>query len=207
MDYNQISTTARQPFTLINDEMLYQCYLVSNDPAFYLFRSQGYSIDTLLYRSYNNNDLRKSIFFSINGTYINKKGGYGGSRISENSMATDELYLTRAECYARSGNNDKALNDLNTLLFKRYITGTYVPFANLSGTNLLNTILTERRKELVSRGLRWNDIRRLNKEGYNITLTRNLNGKVYTLPPNDPRYALPIPPDVITLSGIHQNNR
>jgi hypothetical protein len=207
IDYNQISTSSKQPFTLINDEILYQCYLVSNNPAFDLFRSQGYSIDTLLYQSYNNNDLRKAIFFRINGSFINKKGGYAGSRISENSIATDELYLTRAECYARSGNSDKALNDLNTLLSKRYVTGTYVPFTNLTGTNLLNTILTERRKELVSHGLRWNDIRRLNKEGYNITLIRNLNGKIYTLPPNDPRYALPIPPDVIALSGIQQNDR
>ncbi|SEM08104.1 hypothetical protein SAMN05216436_101351 [bacterium A37T11] len=55
------------------------------------------------------------------------------------------------------------------------------------------------------RGLRWMDIKRLNKEGANITLTRNLNGQIYTLPPNDPRFALPIPEDVIDLSGMQQN--
>ena len=124
-----------------------------------------------------------------------------------NGITSDEFYLTRAECFSRANNANKALEDLNTLLSNRWKTGTYTPLANLQGANLLNLILKERRKELIFRALRWNDIRRLNKEGFNITPIRNLNGTIYTLPPNDPRYALPIPPDVITLSGIPQNNR
>tara|TARA_R110002033_G_scaffold36621_1_gene75228 strand:+ start:3737 stop:3916 length:180 start_codon:yes stop_codon:yes gene_type:complete len=59
----------------------------------------------------------------------------------------------------------------------------------------------------VWRGLRWQDIRRLNKEGAGITLTRTLKGENYTLPPNDPRYIFPIPDDEIALSGIKQNVR
>ncbi|MET3981885.1 hypothetical protein ABIB62_004555 [Mucilaginibacter sp. UYP25] len=207
IDYNQISKTSKSPFPLINDELLYNNYLVGSTPTISIFRSVGYSIDTLLYRSYSTNDLRKAVYFSINGTTINQKGGYSGGRNVSNEIATDELYLNRAECYARAAKNDKALTDLNALLSNRYKTGTYIPFVNLSGPTLLNTIFTERRKELVMRGLRWNDIRRLNKEGFNITLTRTLNGKVYVLPPNDPRFVLPIPPDVIALSGIQQNNR
>ncbi|HEY0177744.1 MAG TPA: RagB/SusD family nutrient uptake outer membrane protein, partial [Pedobacter sp.] len=71
----------------------------------------------------------------------------------------------------------------------------------------LRIVLQERRKELIMRGIRWMDIKRLNKEGANITLTRKLNGNVYTLPANDLRFALPIPDDVIAFSGMKQNLR
>lgn len=57
------------------------------------------------------------------------------------------------------------------------------------------------------RGLRWMDIKRLNKEDYKINLTRNVLGQAYILTPNDPRYALPIPEDIILSSGMPQNPR
>jgi len=207
INYNTLDTAARLPFGSTNIETVYQNLLVSADPISYLKSTQGYSIDTLLYKSYNSNDLRKIIYFSQNGIYINKKRGYSGQSLFSNGIITDELYLTRAECFARENNTEKALNDLNVVLMNRWKTSTYVPIENIQGKVLLDTILKERRKELVLRGLRWNDIRRLNKEGFNITLARNLNGTIYSLPPNDIRYALPIPPDVITLSAIQQNPR
>lgn len=207
IDYNTLSTTSTTPFSIINAETIYRNALVSSNKTIFLRTSEGYSIDSLLYQSYETNDLRKDVYFSVNGKYINKKRGYlGGSGIA-NGLITDELYLNRAECYARAGKLDEALNDLNTLLTTRWKSGTYIPYSSTSVQDVLAKILSERRKELVMRGLRWNDIRRLNKEGYNLVLKRNLNGQVYTLPPNDPRYALPIPPDVISLSGIPQNKR
>ena len=87
------------------------------------------------------------------------------------------------------------------------MTGTFTPYPIQSAAEALDTILVERRKELAFRGIRWSDLRRLNKEGWNITLTRNLNGVMYTLPPNSELYTLPIPPDVINSSGIIQNPR
>jgi len=69
-------------------------------------------------------------------------------------------------------------------------------------------ILVERRKELVLRNVRWFDLRRLNKDPRLAkTLLRKLNGQVYQLPPNDPRYTQYIPQSVIDLSGIEQNIR
>jgi len=51
-------------------------------------------------------------------------------------------------------------------------------------------------------------LRRLNLDIQRaITLKRNLNGVLYTLPPNDARYVLPVPDLVIQLSGIQQNPR
>lgn len=207
IDYNTVDSTARAPFSISHDEMVYQSIIVPAAPLSFIINTQGYSIDTTLYNMYEKNDLRKTVYFQKSGIYIFKRRGYSGQTSLTNGIATDELLLTRAECYARTSNDNKAIDDLNNLLSKRWIKGTFVPFQNLNGAELLNTILRERRKELVFRTLRWLDLRRLNKEGYNITLTRNVNGNVYMLPPNDLRYALPIPPDVITLSGIQQNNR
>jgi len=120
-------------------------------------------------------------------------------------IATDEVYLMRAECNARLGNKDAALNDLNTLMVTRWSTGTFIPFTAATSQDALNIILQERRKELIFRNLRWMDIKRLNKDGANITLTRIIGGQTYTLPPNDNRFALPLPADIVKMTGMPQN--
>jgi hypothetical protein len=119
------------------------------------------------------------------------------------------MYLIRSECNARLGNVQTAINDLNSLLINRYKKGSYVPYTTaLSGGQLLTVILNERIKELYYRGLRWTDLRRLNLDDrFKVTLNRSVNGNNYSLPPNDPRYAYPIPDQEIQLSGIQQNQR
>ena len=56
------------------------------------------------------------------------------------------------------------------------------------------------------RGLRWMDLKRLNKEGANIVLKRVTEDKEYTLLPNSNFYALPIPEDIIQLTGMPRND-
>lgn len=68
-------------------------------------------------------------------------------------------------------------------------------------------ILEERRKELILRGVRWGDIKRLNVIEPTIALTRTVGNEMYQILPNSPRYALPIPNDEIVMSGIEQNER
>lgn len=97
--------------------------------------------------------------------------------------------------------------DLNALLKQRYKSGTFLPLTATDNNDALSKILVERQKELVMRGTRWTDIKRLNKMGAGITLRRNINGQLFTLPPNDNRYALALPDDIITLSGMKQNPR
>jgi hypothetical protein len=162
-------------------------------------------IDSNLYRSYDANDLRKTLYFQPNpdGSYY-YSGSYDGIAYY-NGVATDEMYLIKAECEARAGLVSASLSDLNTLLSTRWVTGTYVPFTAPNATAALNLILTERRKELVFRMLRFTDIKRLNVEGGNISVTRVIGGQTYTLPPNDPRYAIQIPQNVIDITGIPQN--
>jgi len=71
----------------------------------------------------------------------------------------------------------------------------------------LQLILRERRKELVMRGIRWTDIKRLNLEGANIVLTRKIGADTFTLLPNDLRYALPLPESLLEVSELIQNPR
>lgn len=207
INYNSISQTSATPFTISNDETIYQSSSVQSDIITLLRASRGYSIDSTLYRSYSTNDLRRAIYFASNASYINRKRGYSGLALLFTGFAVDELYLTRAESYARRGNINAAMTDLNNLLKTRWRTGTYTLMTATSSSDALAKVLVERRKSLVMRGLRWIDIRRLNKEGYNIILKRILAGQLITIPANDPRYTLPIPPDVISASGISQNPR
>ena len=78
-------------------------------------------------------------------------------------------------------------------------------FFIISMPELVTIILQHRRKELLMRGLRWMDIKRLNEDGADIILQRMVDNQVHSLPPNYKRYALPIPADIILHAGIKQN--
>ena len=132
--------------------------------------------------------------------YQKFKGSYAQSTsVHFSGITTAEMYLVRAECYARKGNKDAALADLNTLLVRRWKAGSFIPVTAATSQDAFNKIMIERRKELLMRSLRWVDLKRLNKEGANIVLKRVENGQTYTLLPNANYYALPIPKDIIDL--------
>lgn len=165
-------------------------------------------VDSSLYESYASNDLRKLAFFRSNDdgshTFI---GNYTGTVYLFGGIAVDEVYLMRAECYARSGQTAAAMNDINHLLKSRWKKETFMPLAASSPKQALKIILDERRKELLLRVLRWMDLKRYNKEGANIVVRRLVNNKMYSLSPNDLRYALPIPEDIINFTEMKQNPR
>lgn len=204
LDYNSLSSAASFPFPRFNAEVIWESFCFLHEQLY----SSNAKVDSVLMASYAVNDLRRSLFFKSNnnGTYA-FKGSYEGGDNLFDGIATDELYLVRAESRARQGDKTGALSDLNTLLAKRWKSGTFVPLVAADATSALALVLQERRKELFFRCLRWSDIKRLNKEGAGIVLKRVINGQEYILPPNDPRYALPIPEDIITLSGMQQNPR
>ncbi|WP_316800215.1 RagB/SusD family nutrient uptake outer membrane protein [Pedobacter frigidisoli] len=211
IDYNTVSTTARTPFSYNNDETIYSSVQVA---AFSGATSNNTStsiyVNKELIASYQSNDLRLPIFFAKNtaGNYNKKRGYAGEASYPFTGIATDEIILNLAECKARKGDPQGAMTLLNSLLVKRWNNKVvFTPLKANDGAEALKQILNERRKELVWRGLRWTDIKRLNVEGRNIALTRNINNEVYTLNPNDPKYVFPIPDDEILLSGITQNTR
>ena len=215
IDYNSISTSSTTPFARFNKEVIFHSVMTlapALNPG--SATSNVGKIDLSLVSSYSSNDLRSKIFLKPNsgantGTY-RFSGNYepvSSGRLF-NGLAVDEIYLIRAECYARNGNMTLAMNDLNTLLKTRWTNGTYIEVTASSADEALKKVLSERRKELLMRGQRWSDLRRLNRDSQlAITLTRTANGVVYTLPPNDPKYTLLIPNEVIATSGIPQNIR
>jgi len=167
------------------------------------------SVVAPLYNSYQEDDLRKVLFFRNRGNGVfSFRGNYGGiSNITMfTGLATDELYLIRAECAARRGEAKMALNDLNTLLATRFNAGKFVPYTGTDPVEVLRIVLMERRKELICRGLRWTDLRRLNLDSrFTTELKRTVAGVEYKLLPNSNRYTFPIPDDEILQGGLVQN--
>lgn len=199
LDYNLVNDLLAFPFNdfiLSNPEIIFACNM--QGASGYSSNRLNARIQSHIYDSYAVGDLRKTIFFNINSGYQFKGDYTGGIGYYYAGISTDEMYLIRAECFARAGNIESAMDDLNTLLEHRW--DNTIGFDRLVATSqeqALDWILEERRKELLFRGLRWTDLRRLNLEGRNITLRRTFNGDEYTLPPNDPRYTYPIPHEVM----------
>jgi len=198
-----ISTTSTNPtFVPFNQETIFYTDMFSTFISnLAVTRAK---VDTVLYLTYANNDRRKYLFFVATGLYQRFKGSYSGSGFFT-GIATDEMFLIRSECNARLGNITSAMTDLNTLLAKRWNSGTFIPLMASDANDALNKILMERRKELIFRGLRWMDIKRLNREGRNIILNRLVDGQIYSLQPNANYFALPLPTDIINLTNMPQN--
>lgn len=209
IDYNSLDIGSRIPFERFNDEVIFQATSYSSiNPL----SPRICKIDTLLYNSYSPDDLRKQLLFKDNGNGSYAfKGDYDGTSNNGNGhiftgITTDEQYLIKAECCERLGKMEESLNSLNSLLVKRWKYNTYVNQELKDTTELLSTIIKERRKELLFRGLRLSDIRRYNMEEDRLfTLRRVMNGIVYELLPGDPRYVSLIPKIVIDMTGIPQN--
>jgi tetratricopeptide (TPR) repeat protein len=209
INYNDLDTNANTSFPdgrfVYNDEIIYY----TNQTFTTFFNSASVVVSEELYNLYDDNDLRKQVFYKANRGF---KGSYGGSPFFIfTGLATDELYLIRAECYVRLGNLKDAMADLNTLMRTRWKNTEAIqfePFIANTETEALTMILEERRKELLTRGLRWSDLRRLNTEQrFQVTLERTYQGETYILLPNDVRYTFPIPQVEIEGSGIEQNER
>ncbi len=86
-------------------------------------------------------------------------------------------------------------NDLRRKLYFQY-------------NGLLPYVLMERQRQLIFRGLRWMDLRRLNRDPrFAKTLRKQIDGQVYELEPGSKRYVWPIPEDAVTYGGLEQNTR
>lgn len=201
MDFNALNPADASPIPKFNVEILHDSFFtgvsLSNVRA---------KINPQLFARYESNDLRKTIFFKDNkdGTY-GFKGSYEGFSTFFAGVAVDEVLLIRAECLARLNRLPEALADLNKLLRNRYKKNTFVDRSNTNQKEIVAMALDERRKELLMRGLRWTDVKRLNREGAEISFIREVKGVSYRLAPNSSGFVLPIPELVIEVSGMPQN--
>ena len=205
LDYNSVDSVQRFPFSRFNNEVIFHS-LINTSGSLY---PPTMKVDSTLLSLYAKDDLRTGLFFQQNtdNTY-SFKGSYEGSAVLFGGLTVAELYLIRAECYARNNEVTKSMDDLNTLLFTRWRKGTFVKQTALSADDALKIVLMERRKELAFRAIRWSDLKRLNKDPkYAVTLKRIIENTEFTLLHNDNRYAFPIPRSIIELTGIEQNPR
>ncbi|TCC98470.1 RagB/SusD family nutrient uptake outer membrane protein [Pedobacter hiemivivus] len=214
LDYNSSlvvpSSTYRFPFFAKNNPEVLFYAQGSMFAELMPFTSSRGQVSVELYQSYAEKDLRKTLLFvATDASTVKFRGAYTGKEQNFCGLATNEIYLIRAECNARQEKTEAAMADLNKLLINRYVTGEFSELSASDSEQALALILQERRKELPFTGnIRWEDLKRLNKETrFQTTLSRTINGVTYTLAPNDKRYVLSIPQNEIELTGILQNER
>lgn len=181
---------------------------------------KGFGVSRELYDTYDDSDLRKSIFFvSHEEVHLAcvKMGSKGTTNtVSDNFLfRTAEAYLNLAEAAAMQGGKDKIAQDaLNAVRKNRISSGEYEPNAE-TGETLVNSIRAERRLELCLEGHRWFDLRRYavsDKYPFAKTLRSTYTiykidpvyqmftpseSRVYELPAGDPAWVLPIPKEVM----------
>lgn len=206
LDFNEL--TPGVPINSFNREVVFHSVAPSGIILIPVFAK----IDSLLISSYKVGDLRKDIFFVANPSPNNKTYAFRGSYDGTNSLSAvftgitvAEMLLIKAECLTRKGQINESINTLNKLLKKRWKSDSWIPTDPTTVSDPLELILEERRKELVYRGIRWMDIKRLNRDGANIKLRRMINGVEYNLNPTERKWLPLIPLDVINRSGIEQN--
>lgn len=201
-DYRSLDPSANFPFKRFNEEVLFDCSMAASN----LISGSRINVSADLLNLYDEDDLRTSLFFRENNGIVNFRGSYYGSNTHFAGLATDEVYLIKAESALRTGRSAIAQTTLSYFAEKR--TEEQIGETEMEDDELLERILLERRKQLVFRGIRWSDIKRLNRDpSTEKILYRDVNGKPYMLAPHDNRFALPIPDLAIELSGYKQNDR
>lgn len=220
VDYNTISIVMYNPDFGFNNFPSFQERFAFPDVINYkYFNDANYNYNTILSDELialfdPQYDLRFTLFvtpLSFFGMEVEPNGYYHLAYFADinRGYGVGEAYITGAEAKARTGDKVGARNLLNTLLEKRFATGHFTPVTEDDDEKLLDIILDERRKELMFKGLRWFDLKRLNKEArYRKTITHVYQGTACTLAPDDNHYVLPIPLNVLEINPkLEQNPR
>lgn len=208
LHYSTLDSNVRFPFPqhgLDNPEVLF----ANQASGIAILATVRFNIDPVLESFYETGDHRRSMYYqTLAGGNRVFRGSYGGGVANFCGLATDEVYLIAAECAARLGQEELAHERLSTLLRHRLDEDAFGRLNLGSGSALLETIFLERRKQLVCRGMRWHDLKRLQLEGLNEeTLVRHIGTDRYSLPPGDSRYVWPIPDNAVVLGNVQQNPR
>lgn len=209
MDYGEMDKDSSTPFPSMNKEVILHNTLASSGGIFTGTRAV---LDTVLWKSYQEGDYRKEVLYRQNETTggYNFKGNYSGpiNIYPFCGLATDEIFLIKAECAARLNRLELAKASLRELLENRYKPGS-LPNMELDQQGLVAFVLEERKKELAFRfGIRWADIKRLNNHyDANIRIRRIFENRSFQLSPYDSRFSFLIPWDVISEGDLVQNER
>ncbi|WP_298737979.1 RagB/SusD family nutrient uptake outer membrane protein [uncultured Chitinophaga sp.] len=168
-------------------------------------------------RSFAANDLRvPTLYYSTDGYQYTVRGATRFTPLLitptlqyvNTGTSVQEMLLIIAESAARGNELSVALQQLDEVRRNRFDTDSYVPFSSADKETVLEEVLLERYHELGFSGLRWFDMRRLDKENRMGTVTRyDASGNILaTLPPHSDRYTLQIPFQVLSFNpGMPQN--
>lgn len=137
--------------------------------------------------------------------YMTKFGYQNGSPTlsSPVMLRWGEVILNRAEAYARSGQDAKALADVDAIRTRAGIPAVGLFSSNMHGySNVIDIVMDERRLELAFEGHRCFDVYRNKKD-----MDRHYPGfqSWTTVKYTDPRIQYPIPNAEWTVSNIEQN--
>ena len=186
LDYN-LYATGRLPQTNSNPEELFVRYV--NNITF------RYS-DELLSKYDLINDLRIKLLATkrSDGTY-----NYGSQQLynPNRGITYAEIYLNKAECLARAGRVSDALDIVNNgIRKKRFPANSYIALTATDTESAIVAVLGERRRELAFKGVRWIDMKRLDKERRMPAVKRmskDGTAVLTTLEPGSSAYTFQIP--------------
>ncbi|WP_430813402.1 RagB/SusD family nutrient uptake outer membrane protein [Carboxylicivirga sp. RSCT41] len=105
-------------------------------------------------------------------------------------MRLAEMYLIRAESYAFKDDDNAAQDDISALLEKRIINHSRV---TLTGDELKDFILDERKRELMFEGFYWYDLKRHNKGFERVPQANTSTANDLLITADDYRWQWPIP--------------
>lgn len=182
------------PYGADNPENIY----IRLAPWTFGFTMKAYGSEELINLYDQEKDMRFLLYFTKYLGGINLESPLWAPYIYANmAMSTPEMYLIAAECEARIGSKDKAMDYINTLRDHRIIDNVALTAAD--NHDALRKVLEERRREMPMLGCtRLIDLKRLNREPeFAKTVVHVAKGKEYRLEPNSPKYVLPIPPNVM----------
>ena len=117
-----------------------------------------------------------------------------------------EAYLMAAECYARKGDKGNAMKYVNDIRKNRIITKYYTDLTATDADDAMRIVREERKRELLFTSNSFFDMRRFCTE-FNETLTREVDGKTYTLKPDSHLLTFPFPVSAMQNSNLIQNSK
>lgn len=194
---------SKEPVDISMQENLYYGITGNTNDAPY-----NYVISKAMVEMLGNQDTRMLALFSTtmpaiqpgSGTAAFNKNVAGPLRFCYNTagMRTTEVYLTLAECLCREGNVNDAMELVNDIRKKRMLPG-YVAATAATPAAALDTVLLERRKELLFGHNRFFDQKRLAQDpGHAVTVVRKfpvvvttVPQETYTLQPGSHLYVIP----------------
>lgn len=149
-------------------------------------------------------DLRKEYFFAEDKADLGGSPNYFPGECAfvlysyfNIGFSSTENYFIAAECEARIGSKDRAMQLINTVRANRLDSAINLTAANKD--EALIKVLEEKRREFCFKGpMRLFDLKRLNLEpALQKTVTHTADGETFTLPPNDIRYVFPVNQEIL----------